>query len=82
MLEWHVIVGATVEPGALVVELETPKAIIEVRAGAKAVMRSTIKQAGDWSRTGEPLAVLADTLDESIEAADSAPNWQADFEVT
>jgi len=66
VLEWHCKPGAAFVPGAMLVELETHKAVVEVRAGQPGVLRSVLCVAGAWQRIGEALAVLADTPDEAL----------------
>ena len=46
LLEWHVDPGETCEVGQLVVELETHKALVEVRAEQQAVLRSILAESG------------------------------------
>jgi len=59
VLEWHCKPGAAFVPGAMLVELETHKAVVEVRAGQPGVLRSVLCVAGAWQR-------LADTPDEAL----------------
>ena len=66
VLDWHGKVGHTFAPGDLVVELETHKVVVEVRAGAAAVMRDILSQPGQWQKLGQPLAVLSDNVDELL----------------
>ena len=66
ILEWHGAAGKEFEPGDLVVELETHKAIVEVRAGRRAMLRSILCVEGDWQRIGEPLAVFSEAADEAL----------------
>lgn len=77
VLEWHVAPGDTVAPGALVVELETHKALIEVRAGQPGVIRALHRAEGDWCPLGDALATLGDTAEEPLDAA--AVEMAADF---
>jgi len=46
ILEWHKEPGATIEAGDMIVELETHKAIIEVRAAQTGVLRQVLAPAG------------------------------------
>jgi len=64
VLEWHGAVGRAFALGELVVELETHKALVEVRAGQPGVLRQILCPDGDWRAIGAPLAVLSDTADE------------------
>ncbi len=77
VLEWHRRVGDAFAAGDLLVELETHKVVIEVRAGKPGVLRAVICAAGDWQKVGHSFAVLSDTADEAIpdplDAADPLP---------
>lgn len=66
ILEWHGAPGAAFAPGDLVVELETHKALVEVRAGRASILRTVVCAEGDWQRIGAPLAVFSDTDDEPV----------------
>ena len=69
--------------GDLVVELETHKAIVEVRAGQPAVLRQVLSEAGKWQQIGLPLALLSDDAGEPLpEEVDSAADLMVDFEIT
>ncbi|HWF01311.1 MAG TPA: lipoyl domain-containing protein [Caulobacteraceae bacterium] len=68
VLEWHGEPGATFVSGDLVVELETHKALVEVRAGQPGVLRRIVSAAGDWAEIGEPLALFSDLPDEPLPA--------------
>ena len=82
ILEWHRQVGEPVERGDLVVELETHKAIVEVRAGQKAYVRKILAEAGNWQGIGLPLAVLSDGENESLpEDAQALIDLPVDFEI-
>lgn len=69
VLEWHGQAGQAFAPGELVVELETHKALVEVRAGQAGVLRRVLTQEGDWQAVGQPLALLSDAADEPEPAA-------------
>ena len=56
VLEWHGEPGHQFSAGDLVVELETHKAIVEVRAGQDGVLRKILSNAGKWQQIGLPLA--------------------------
>src|SRR5579884_2268230 len=83
ILEWHREAGESVAQGDLVVELETHKAIVEVRAGQSGYLRKILAEAGNWQGIGLPLAVLSDgeneTVPEDVQALIDLP---VDFEIT
>ncbi|MFX7567147.1 lipoyl domain-containing protein, partial [Acinetobacter baumannii] len=62
------------KPGDLIVELETHKAVVEVRAGQAGVLRQLFAEPGDWRGIGLPLAVFSDDPDEVISAESSSPD--------
>ncbi len=83
VLEWHGTLGTAFAAGALIVELETHKAVVEVRAGRPGVLRQILCAAGDWEKIGQPLALLSDAPDEPLgDAASSAAPMLVEFEVT
>lgn len=83
VLEWHGAEGHLFAPGALVVELETHKALVEVRAGQASVLRRITCQEGDWQDVGEALAVFSDTAAEELPAAwDDLATLAVEFEVS
>lgn len=83
VLEWHGAPGRSFQPGELVVELETHKATIEVRANRPGVLRRVLCEEGGWRPVGSPLALLSDlpseALPESPEALEQLP---VEFEVS
>jgi pyruvate/2-oxoglutarate dehydrogenase complex dihydrolipoamide acyltransferase (E2) component len=82
VLEWHGEPGSVFAPGELIVELETYKAVVEVRAGQRGVLRELRCGAGAWQKVGLPLAVLSDDPTEPLGNADDAlAPWAASFEV-
>jgi pyruvate/2-oxoglutarate dehydrogenase complex dihydrolipoamide acyltransferase (E2) component len=82
VLEWHGSVNHAIAPGDLMVELETHKAVIEVRAGQQGILRAILCREGDWQKIGEPLAILSNTMDEPLPISpDGLMAWQADFEI-
>jgi pyruvate/2-oxoglutarate dehydrogenase complex dihydrolipoamide acyltransferase (E2) component len=82
VLEWHGDVGRTFAPGELIVELETYKAVVEVRSGQGGVLRAILCEAGSWQKVGEPLALLSDEPTEAIPAAAGAlAPWRVDFAI-
>jgi pyruvate/2-oxoglutarate dehydrogenase complex dihydrolipoamide acyltransferase (E2) component len=83
ILEWHGELGRSFAKGALIVELETHKAVVEVRAGQEGILRRVLCEAGSWEKIGEPLAVLSDDPAEPVPAsAEALTPWMADFEIT
>lgn len=83
VLEWHGAVSHAFVPGDLMVELETHKAVIEVRAGQYGILRKILFRAGEWQKLGEPLGILSDTVDEPLPAThDGLAPWEAIFEIT
>jgi len=83
VLEWHGAPGRAFGVGELVVELETHKALVEVRAGQAGVLRKILCAEGDWQTLGAPLAVLSDGADEALpEALDDLAVMAVEFEVS
>ena len=72
VLMWHVEPGDRFAPGAMIVELETHKAVVEVRAGRSGVMRAILCEPGTWERVGKPLALVGDDADEPLPASPEA----------
>ena len=66
VLDWHLEEGATLVVGDLIVELETHKAVIEVRAGQAGVLRAILAQAGEWRAIGVPLAMITSHAGEEL----------------
>lgn len=83
ILEWHRAAGDSVAQGDLVVELETHKAIVEVRAGQNGYLRKILAEAGNWQGIGLPLAVLSDGQSEPVpEDVQALVDLPVDFEIT
>ena len=83
VLEWHGGPGTAFAAGAMAVELETHKAVVEVRLGRPAVLRRVVCAEGAWERIGRPLAILSDGADEPLpETADGLPALPVAFEIT
>jgi pyruvate/2-oxoglutarate dehydrogenase complex dihydrolipoamide acyltransferase (E2) component len=83
VLEWHGEPERSFAAGELVVELETHKALVEVRAGHAGVLRRIICAAGDWQAVGRPLALLSDAPDEELtDSAEGLPVLPVDFEIS
>jgi pyruvate/2-oxoglutarate dehydrogenase complex dihydrolipoamide acyltransferase (E2) component len=82
ILEWHKAPGAEVAAGEMILELETHKAVIEVRAGQSGVLRQILAQAGDWRTIGLPLAIFSSSPEEALPAdAAGASPMPVEFEV-
>jgi pyruvate/2-oxoglutarate dehydrogenase complex dihydrolipoamide acyltransferase (E2) component len=81
ILEWQGTAGTVFKTGDLIVELETHKAVVEVRAGQPGVLRQLLAEPGDWRGIGLPLAVFSDRADEEI-SADIGADLKVEFEVT
>lgn len=82
VLEWHGTVGHALAAGEMVVELETHKAIIEVRAKRPSYLRIVLCAEGEWQRIGAPLAVFSDTSDEPLpEDLDELTALAVSFEI-
>ncbi len=83
ILEWHKAPGEAIEAGELLVELETHKAIIEVRADQKGILRQILAQSGDWRAIGLPVAIFSSEPDEALPADPTAASAMlVQFEVT
>jgi pyruvate/2-oxoglutarate dehydrogenase complex dihydrolipoamide acyltransferase (E2) component len=82
ILEWHKEPGATIKAGDLIVELETHKAVIEVRAGQAGVLRQILANSGDWRTIGLPMALFSSDPNEEIPSdATGAAALLVQFEV-
>lgn len=83
VLMWHGGEGTAFAQGALVVELETHKAVVEVRAGRAGVLRKILCEAGAWEKPGNALALMGDDADEPLPAStDALDTYEVDFELT
>ncbi len=80
VLEWHMAAGDVVEPGALIVELETHKALIEVRADQAGILRRIDREEGEWCILGGWLALFSDSAEEVLSESEAAV-LPADFRV-
>jgi pyruvate/2-oxoglutarate dehydrogenase complex dihydrolipoamide acyltransferase (E2) component len=82
VLMWHGGEGTAFSKGDLIVELETHKAIVEVRAGGPGVLRKILCAEGGWEKAGRALALVgddpADPLPGSTDALEACP---AEFDV-
>lgn len=66
VLEWHGEPGARFAPGDLMVELETHKAVIEVRAEQEGTLRRRYAEDGAWCPIAGLLALLSDDPAEAL----------------
>lgn len=66
VLEWHAKPGQAVLQDAMLVELETHKVILEVRAGRPSFLRQVICEEGVWQKVGGVLALLSDSLEDPL----------------
>lgn len=83
ILEWHGQEGHSLEEGELVIELETHKALVEVRAGRPGILRTTLCEEGDWVSIGQPLAILSDGPDETLpQSAEDLATMELTFEIS
>jgi len=64
VLEWHKAEGSLCGHGDLLVELESYKAVIELRVAQKAFLRKILVDVGERQALGKPVAVFSDTLEE------------------
>jgi pyruvate dehydrogenase E2 component (dihydrolipoamide acetyltransferase) len=79
VLQWHKAEGEAVAADQLVLELETDKAIVEVRSPRPCVLRKISVPQGDWAKVGPPVAFFSDAADEPLQtdiAADFMPQWE------
>ena len=79
VLEWHGGAGARFAAGALIVEVETHKALIEIRGETPAVLREVRFAEGEWCPLGGVLALLSDDPDEPLGGAGQP--WPAEFTI-
>lgn len=83
VLAWHGVPGTAFAPGRLIVELETHKAVVEVRAARPGILRAILCEPGNWEKVGNALALFSDEPDEALPGAvDPLPPWVVEFEVT
>ena len=82
VLEWHGAAGRAFSAGELIVELETHKAVVEVRAAQPGVLRRILCEVGGWQRIGETLAVLTDDPDSPLpDSPVGFPSLLVEFEI-
>lgn len=64
VLEWHISEDMAFGIGDLLMEVETQKSIIEVRAAIPGVLRRILCPQDSWEKPGQPLAVVSDAPEE------------------
>ena len=66
LLEWHFAASSAFEKGAMILEIETQKAIIEVRSQQSGILRKIFHQEGEWIELKKQtlLALFSDNVDE------------------
>ncbi len=83
VLEWHGGIGHEFDAGDLIVELETHKALVEVRAGQRGILRHILVEGGNWQKIGFPLCLMSDTSSEPLpESIESTGDLLVSFEIT
>jgi pyruvate/2-oxoglutarate dehydrogenase complex dihydrolipoamide acyltransferase (E2) component len=78
VLEWHKAERDVVEADDLLVELETSKAVVEVRSPRACVLRKIEVAQGGWATAGPAIAWFSDTADEPLlpgSGQDLVPRW-------
>ena len=66
VLEWHGAPGDRFAVDDLIVEVETHKALVEIRAGQPGTLRERCFAEGEWCPLGGVLALFGDTADEPV----------------
>jgi pyruvate/2-oxoglutarate dehydrogenase complex dihydrolipoamide acyltransferase (E2) component len=83
ILEWHGGPGSAFAEGDLIVELETHKAVVEVRAGQPGVLRDLKGEPGDWLLIEKTLAIFSDDPQEVLPTdSKGSTELMVAFEVT
>ena len=83
VLEWHGGPGTAFATGDLIVELETHKAVVEVRAGQPGILRQINAGPGEWRGIRFSLALFSDTADEAIPDGESiSDTFGVEFEIS
>lgn len=67
IFKWRKQVGDHVEKGAVLLEVETDKAVLEVESFLNGYLRRIVVPEGGRSKIGETIAFLADTMEEPME---------------
>lgn len=83
VLEWHRQEGESIVAHELLIELETSKAVVEIRSQQAVFLRRILVGEGQWQKIGQPLALLTDQSDEPLPAVidGSYPPLNFDFVV-
>jgi pyruvate/2-oxoglutarate dehydrogenase complex dihydrolipoamide acyltransferase (E2) component len=79
VLQWHKAEGEAVGAEQLLLELETEKAVVEVRTPKPCVLRKIAVSQGEWALVGPPIAWLSDSVEETLQtegAGDFTPQWE------
>lgn len=79
VLEWHGGPGHRFAVGDLIVEFETHKAVVEVRAGQQGVLRERLVDEGQWCPLGATAAILSDEPADAIDDGGPASLMSARF---
>lgn len=79
VLEWHGQAGTRFAAGELIVEVETHKALVEIRGEKGGVLRQVLYGEGEWCPLGGVLAVLSDDADEPL--GGDGDSWPAEFSI-
>jgi len=68
LLEWHLSPGSTFETGSLILEIETQKAIVEIRAQQSGILRKMYHHEGEWITLEKEimLALFSDEPSDSL----------------
>jgi pyruvate/2-oxoglutarate dehydrogenase complex dihydrolipoamide acyltransferase (E2) component len=67
VLQWHKTEGDPIEADQMLLELETDKAVVEVRSPKPCVLRKIFVSQGGWAKVGVPLAWFSDSPDEPLD---------------
>src|SRR5579863_6837639 len=82
ILEWQGGPGTAFAIGDLIVELETHKAVVEVRAGQAGILRTIMAEAGEWRQVGLPLALFSESAETPLpDSLAAAGELLVEFEV-
>ena len=67
--KWHVKVGDRVKEGDLLIEVATDKATVEYNALDEGFLRQILVDEGSEAKLNQPIAIFAETMEESIDDA-------------